>query len=165
MRTPALLLPCALLLAGCPSRTGVVQAGPDAASRTTEANLLVLPSVTTEAAPAPPAPAPPVNVRLSLRTSPATHARVTWGKKLLGETPLAIERPKDSGPLDLVVRAGGFLPVHTRLYTHKNDSLTVELTRPADKTKILGAKIELPPEEEMTAPSLDGGVTAQATAK
>jgi len=43
---------------------------------------------------------------------------VKWGNKNLGmipvPRPLVVVRPRDSGPLDLVIRAIGFLPVHTR---------------------------------------------------
>src|SRR5262245_59185816 len=69
----------------------------------------------------PPVVAPPElspTVKVMLRISPLRvgkkkiKANVYWGKKLLGETPFDWERPRGSGPVDLVVRADGFFPVH-----------------------------------------------------
>ena len=36
---------------------------------------------------------------------------------------LEIERPRNSGPLDVLVRAPGFLPFHTRLHTDRPDTV------------------------------------------
>jgi hypothetical protein len=98
-------------------------------------------------APAPPLVPPkprPAKVKIVVRATP--RAQVSWGKEDLGWTPVTLERPRDSGPVDLVVRADGYLPVHTRAYTFRNDSLSVRLTKVADKMSILGARKELPPE-------------------
>ena len=68
-------------------------------------------------------------VKLKLWVSPVT-AEVFWGAKRLGTAgrePLEIERPRGSGPLDVVVRAPGYLPYHTRLFTDRDDTLTVRL--------------------------------------
>jgi hypothetical protein len=65
---------------------------------------------------------------------------VFWGRKKLGETPVTLERPRDSGPVDLVVRAEGFFPVHTRAYTFHNDVLYVKLTKLEDRMTLFGAK-------------------------
>ena len=56
----------------------------------------------------------------------------------------------DSGPVDVVVRAPGYLPVNTRAYTFRDDDVAVALTRPADASKLLGyrKKIEEVPEDE-----------------
>jgi hypothetical protein len=90
-------------------------------------------------------PAPlPATVRISVRTSPPRKTKVYWGRKLLGMTPLQLERPRASGPLDLVLRADGYFPVHVRAYTDWNDALTVELTKLSDRMKLFGAKRELP---------------------
>ena len=73
-------------------------------------------------------PAPPVakpvreKVKITVQTIPPVKAEVRWGKKKLGvlntgKKPFFIERFKDSGPIDVTVRAEGFLPVHTRAYT------------------------------------------------
>ncbi len=93
-------------------------------------------------------PVPPprsAKIKLTIRSSP-TKARVAWGKLQLGPTPVQLDRPRDSGPVDIVVRSDGYLPVHTRLYTFRNENLLVKLTKSADRMTILGAKKELPPE-------------------
>ncbi len=88
-------------------------------------------------------------VTLSFSTRPSVRARVYYGKKLLGTTPFEVQWPHDSGPVDVVVRAGGYIPVSTRAYTFRDDSVVVELTRPADASRLLGykKKIEPPPDE------------------
>ena len=96
-----------------------------------------------------PAVEPPANVRISIRSSP--RASVVWGRKTLGTTPLSVERPRESGPMDLVLYAKGFLTVHTRAYTFRNDSLSVDMTPVAKSGTLLGAK-KAPPATP------DGGV-------
>jgi hypothetical protein len=81
-------------------------------------------------------------VRLSLTVLPV-DAEVQWGRKKLGvagRKPLQLERARNSGPLDVVIRANGFLPYHTRLFTDRDDTLTVRLVRPADARSLLGWK-------------------------
>ena len=108
-------------------------------------------AVAEEAAP----PTKPDTVRILIQTVPARRASVKWGGKLLGTIPaprpLVVDRPRDSGPLDLVIRAAGFLPVHTRAYTFSNSRVAVKLTPPSEKNKLFGYR-EAPP------PPLDGGV-------
>ena len=94
-----------------------------------------------------------LNVEVFFRTRPATRARVLWGKKLLGRTPLRVKRPRNSGPMDVVIKAWGYLPVNTRAYTFVDDSLLVELTRTEEQSKLFGYKVKLPAEE------VDGGTT------
>ena len=96
--------------------------------------------------------APPVKsdtVRISIQTSPPRKALVKWGRKSLGMIPtpraLVVERPRDSGPLDLVIRASGFLPVHTRAYTFSDSRVAVKLTPPSEKNKLFGYREEPPP--------------------
>jgi hypothetical protein len=132
VRRPAALL--LLLAAVGPARS----APPDAA---------VVPA----AAPlqAEPGEANPRSARVTLKlwVSPVT-AEVIWGAKRLGTAgrePLEIERPRGSGPLDLVVRAAGYLPYHTRLYTDRDDTLTVRLVSPANASSLLGWKRTAPP--------------------
>lgn len=85
-------------------------------------------------------------VRIYLQTVPPRKAQVKWGSKNLGfipaPRPLVIERPRDSGPLDLVIRASGYLPVHTRAYTFSDSRVSVKLTPPAEKSKLFGYKQE-----------------------
>jgi hypothetical protein len=96
-------------------------------------------------------------VHISLQTVPARKALVKWGGKSLGfipaPRPLVIERPRDSGPLDLVIRAAGFLPVHTRAYTFSDSRVSVKLTQPSEKSKLFGYKQE--------PPNPDAGVPAE----
>lgn len=96
-------------------------------------------------------------VHIYIQTVPARKALVKWGHKSLGfipaPKPLIVERPRDSGPLDLVIRATGFLPVHTRAYTFSDSRVSVKLTLPSEKSKLFGYKQE-------PAPNPDGGVPA-----
>ena len=115
---------------------------------------------TSEKSPALPAPAPPQdNVRITLQTIPPRKAMVKWGKKNLGmipvPRPLILVRPRDSGPLDLVFRTTGYLPVHTRAYTFSDSRVAVKLTPVAEKNTLFGYRAETPPGG--SAPP-DGGV-------
>jgi hypothetical protein len=107
---------------------------------------------------APTAAAKPETVRITLHTVPARKAQVKWGAKLLGvipaPRPLIIERPRDSGPLDLVIRASGYLPVHTRAYTFNDSRVAVRLTPTHEKSRLFGYR------EEPVAPP-DGGTPAE----
>ncbi|HEY0707670.1 MAG TPA: hypothetical protein VGG33_12785 [Polyangia bacterium] len=71
-------------------------------------------------------------VKLVLQISPV-NADVYWGGKRIGTSkvgePLVLTRPRNSGPLELIIRAPGFLPHHTRLYTDRDDKLNVGLRR------------------------------------
>jgi len=125
---------------------------------------------------APPAAvkAPGATVRIVFTVLPSSKkATVSWGKKKLGLTPLTIERPRDSGPVDLVLRGVGFFPIHTRAYTVKNDvivradgcipvqtraytfedsKVAVHVTPNDQKNTLLGYREE--------QPAADGGVAA-----
>jgi hypothetical protein len=79
-------------------------------------------------------------VRLKLTVLPV-DAEVAWGRKKLGvagRKPLELERPRGSGPLDLVLQAPGFLPFHTRMHTDRDDALVVRLVRPQEARSLLG---------------------------
>jgi hypothetical protein len=115
-----------------------------------------------EGAPAtPPAAAPPAahkppsaNVRIVFTVLPSTKkATVSWGKKKLGvigpKAPLIVTRPRDSGPLDVIVRAEGCVPVQTRAYTFEDSKVAVKVTPIDQKNTLLGYREEMPP---------DGGV-------
>ena len=82
-------------------------------------------------------------VTLTLSISPPVKALVMWGSKQLARVApdnptVELQRPRNTGPLDLDIRAEGFLPHHTRLYTDRNDKVSVRLVRPADATGLLG---------------------------
>jgi len=83
------------------------------------------------------------SVTLTLAVSPPVKASVMWGAKQLARvTPdkptIELQRPRSSGPLDLEIRAEGFLPHHTRLYSDRSDKVNVRLVRPADASGLLG---------------------------
>jgi hypothetical protein len=91
------------------------------------------------------------NVRLTFKVIPPRRATVSWGKQKLGiikpgET-LVIQRPRDSGPMDLQVRADGCLTVHTRAYTFTDTVIAVKVTEKEEKHTIYGYREELPPED------------------
>ena len=80
---------------------------------------------------------------LTLAISPPVKALVMWGSKQVARiTPdkptVELQRPRAIGPLDLEIRADGFLPHHTRLYSDRNDKVNVYLVRPADAQGMLG---------------------------
>jgi hypothetical protein len=115
------------------------------------------------AAPAAPKPQGP-NVRIVFTVLPSTmKATVSWGKKKLGliapHAPLIVTRPRDSGPLDVVVRADGYVPVQTRAYTFEDSKVAVKLTRNDQKNTLLGYREELPPDGGIASGSSnpDGG--------
>ena len=116
------------------------------AGRVTDPGKTAEASALTQPAPIkPPAPLPPLpsKVKINIRSRP--RAMVSWGKKSLGMTPVTVERPRDSGPMDLVLRAQGYLHLHARAYTFRSDSLSVEMTKTEDQGKLLGAKKAPPP--------------------
>jgi hypothetical protein len=106
----------------------------------------------------------PTKIRIVVRVN-APHATVRWGKKALGEAPVTLERPRDSGPVDLVVSAEGYFPVHTRAYTFRNEPLLVRMTKVADRMTLLGAKAEPPPETAGDPGGLAPPAADTATAK
>jgi hypothetical protein len=107
-----------------------------------------------------PATAPPApmsdKVRITFVTVPPQKAMVFWGHKRLGliapRAPLVVERPRDSGPLDVIVRSTGFLPVQTRAYTFADSKVAVKLTAPDQKKTLLGYR-EAPPDAGAPPPS------------
>jgi hypothetical protein len=90
-------------------------------------------------------------------TVPPTDAVVTWGKKSLGRitavTPLVITRPRDSGPLDVMVRAAGYLPVQTRAHTFSDSRISVKLTKPDEVNTLLGYRVPIQAVPATPAPS------------
>ena len=128
----------------------------------------------------PPAPstpdggAPSPNVKLIFQTVPPAKATVFWGKKSIGiinanpkrPRSLTIERPRDTGPMDIVVRAKDFLPVHTRAYTFNDTKVFVKLTPVEEKKSLFGYREEIPdagapeagaPAAVVGPPAPDGG--------
>ncbi len=66
-------------------------------------------------------------VTIKLLADASRKAHVIWGRKDLGAAPLEIHRPRGSGPLDVVVVAPGALPLHTRLFTDHDETLSLRL--------------------------------------
>jgi hypothetical protein len=87
-------------------------------------------------------------VTIKLVVDPARKARVFWGRKDLGLAPLEVQRPRGSGPLDLIVVAPGALPLHTRVFTDRDDRLALRLYAESEAPNLLGYR---PPEAAPTA--------------
>jgi hypothetical protein len=77
-------------------------------------------------------------VTIKLNVEPPKHAHVFWGTKDLGVAPLEIRRPRGSGPLDLVLRAPGFLTFHTRAFTDRDDRIAIRLIPEAEASRVFG---------------------------
>jgi hypothetical protein len=77
-------------------------------------------------------------VKIKIAVDPRRKAHVLWGRKDFGEAPLEIERPRNSGPLDLVVVAPGCLPYHTRVFTDRDDKLALRLYSEIEAPQIFG---------------------------
>jgi hypothetical protein len=77
-------------------------------------------------------------VTIKLVADARRQAHVTWGRKDLGVAPLAIERPRGSAPLDLMIQAPGFLPLHTRVFTDRDDTLSLRLYSEGDAVGLPG---------------------------
>jgi len=99
---------------------------------------------------------PSSTVKIVFRTFPARRGVVMWGGKRLGfvdrDTPLVVERPRDSGPLDVVIRVTDYLPVHTRAYTFTDSNVDVRITPLEKKDTIYGFKEPLPPDAGVPFP-------------
>ena len=101
-------------------------------------------------------------MRIVFTVLPSTKkATVSWGKKKLGviapHAPLIVQRPRDSGPLDVVVRADGCVPVQTRAYTFEDSKVAVHVTPLDQKNTLLGYREEIPPDGGVPGGNPDGG--------
>jgi hypothetical protein len=78
--------------------------------------------------------------KVTIKLSVDAHwkAHVFWGRKDLGVAPLQIERPRGSGPLDLLIVADGALPLHTRVFTDRDGALSVRLYAESEAPGLLG---------------------------
>ena len=66
-------------------------------------------------------------VTIKLLADGNRKAHVFWGRKDFGAAPLEIRRPRGSGPMDLTVLAPGALPLHTRVFTDKDETLSLRI--------------------------------------
>jgi hypothetical protein len=96
--------------------------------------------------------AAPETVTIKLIADQRKQAHVFWGRKDLGVAPLELTRPRGSGPLDLLVMADGYLPLHTRVFTDRNETLALRLYAPAEASGLPGYS---PPAPSSTAKSVD----------
>lgn len=101
---------------------------------------------------------PAETVKLRLSIAPAVEADVFHGREHLGRTRpgamnVDIVRRRDSGPLDVSIRAKGFLVHRVRLFTDRNDRLFIRLLRPEETVGMLGYR---PPDGGVRA-ARDGG--------
>jgi hypothetical protein len=83
-------------------------------------------------------------VTIKLLADPARKARVFWGRKDLGLAPMAVTRPRNSGPLDLIVIAPGALTLHTRVFTDRDDRLALRLYGENEGPALFGYHAEPP---------------------
>ena len=82
-------------------------------------------------------------VTIKLLADAGKKAHVFWGRKDLGLAPLELQRPRGSGPLDLVVNAPGFLPLHTRVFTDRDDILSLRLYDADSARGLLGYPVNI----------------------
>ena len=95
-------------------------------------------------------------VTIKLVAPEARKARVSWGRKDLGFAPLELQRPRGSGPLDLVVTAPGALTLHTRVYTDRDDKLALRLYPESDAPSLLGYHAPVEPPSKPPLPTKVG---------
>jgi hypothetical protein len=88
--------------------------------------------------PEPPLPVTTETVTIKLVANASLQARVSWGRKDLGLAPLTVTRPRGSGPLDILVVAPGYLPLHTRVFTDRDDTLALRLFRDKEAANLPG---------------------------
>ena len=65
-------------------------------------------------------------------------AHVFWGRKDFGVAPLEIQRPRGSGPLDLLIVADNALPLHTRVFTDRDGAWAFRLYGESEASGLLG---------------------------
>jgi hypothetical protein len=92
-------------------------------------------------------------VTLRLSVTPQVKALVMWGGKQVarlapGSMDAEIVRPRGSGPVDLEIKAEGFMPYHTRLYSDRNDKVSARLYRPEEAVSLFGFKRSSNPTEK-----------------
>jgi hypothetical protein len=127
---------------GCPRRgptepTPAPSVAPAQLAETPDAEMVALPE------PDPPdegvrPDAAPETVTIKLVADQRKQAHVFWGRKELGVAPLEVTRPRGSGPLDLLVLADGYLPLHTRAFTDRNETLVLRLHAAAEASALPG---------------------------
>jgi hypothetical protein len=84
-------------------------------------------------------------VTIKVRVDPRRQAHVFWGRKDMGVAPLDIVRPRGSAPLDLTIQAPECLPLHTRAFTDRDDTLSLRLYTEHDAIGLPGYSPPAPP--------------------
>ena len=84
-------------------------------------------------------------VTIKLLADPRRQAHVTWGRKDLGVAPLEIVRPRGSAPLDLLIQAPDCVPLHTRVFTDRDDTLSLRLYSEREAAGLPGYSPPAPP--------------------
>lgn len=84
-------------------------------------------------------------VKIKVIVDGRRQAHVIWGRKDFGVAPLEIQRPRNSGPLDLIVVAPGYLPLHARALTDRDDVLSLRLYSAAEAPQLLGYRADAVP--------------------
>jgi hypothetical protein len=142
---PALALAFAVATAGCSSR------GRDAAGADPALDGAASPAAAVPSAPA----AVPVyddlepaasddradgggTVKIKLLADARRQAHVLWGRKDLGVAPLELVRPRGSAPMDLTIQAADCLPLHVRVFTDRDDTLSLRLYTERDASGLPG---------------------------
>ena len=135
MRRLAPTLAVAFLVAtgGCSSRGGGTAGAEPAREPAGEAEVSPAPAaalpVYDDLEPAPPDDRADAGgtVKIKLLADARRQAHVLWGRKDLGVAPLEIVRPRGSAPLDLTIQAADCLPLHVRVFTDRDDTLSLRL--------------------------------------
>jgi hypothetical protein len=94
-------------------------------------------------------------IKIKVMVDARRQAHVIWGRKDFGLAPLEIERPRNSGPLDLVVVAPGYLPHHARAFTDRDDVVSLRLYSAAEAPQMLGYRSSDLPKENSKDSSKD----------
>jgi hypothetical protein len=133
------------LAVGCSSRVAPGEASGPVAARVVDA---ASPPAAPLPAPVPtyddlePAPAddrPDAGtVKIKLVAEARREAHVFWGRQDLGVAPVELVRPRGSAPLDLTIQAPGCLPLHTRAFTDRDDTLSLRLYSERDASGLPG---------------------------
>ena len=159
IRPATIGLAAALALSACGPR-GETQAAPGAGAAGADAGP----------GRAPTAPRPPLpddlepaalddrpdggTVKIKLTADARRQAHVFWGRKDLGVAPLEIVRPRGSAPLDLTIQAPDCLPLHTRVFTDRDDTLSLRLYSEHDAIALPGySPPASPPPSSSTTPA------------
>lgn len=111
---------------------------------------------------APEDPAPVDLVTIHVLVDPPQRAHVVWGVKDFGLGPVDIRRPRGSGPLDLLVRAPGYLTLHTRAFTDRDNTLSVHLVPEAEAPRFAGYR---PPAPTVTTHAAPPAASRRTTAR